>query len=55
MDTYGYDVSPIIEPTMLPNNVNGGMGIVSIAAESTVEMIFGPFVYYKEDIDYPIY
>lgn len=55
MATYGYDVSPIIEPTMLPNNVNGGMGIVSIAAESTVEMIFGPFVYYKEDIDYPIY
>ena len=37
------------------DNVNGGMGIVSIAAESTVEMVFGPFVYYKEDIDYPIY
>ncbi|MCR5463979.1 MAG: DUF4249 domain-containing protein [Bacteroidales bacterium] len=55
MDTYGYDVSPIIEPTMLPNNVNGGMGIVSIAAESTVEMIFEPFVYYKEDSYYPIY
>lgn len=55
MDTYGYDVSPIIEPTMLPNNVNGGMGIVSIAAESTVEMIFEPFVYYKEDSYDPIY
>ena len=55
MATYGYDVSPIIEPTMLPNNVNGGMGIVSIAAESTVEMIFEPFVYYKEDSYDPIY
>lgn len=51
MATYGYDVSPIIEPTMLPNNVNGGMGIVSIAAESTVDLTFKPIVYYKEDFD----
>lgn len=33
METYGYDVTPIIEPTMLPSNVTGGMGLVSVAAE----------------------
>ena len=36
METYGYDVSPIIEPTMLPCNVTGGFGMVSVAAEETV-------------------
>ena len=36
METYGYDVSPIIEPTMLPCNVTGGFGILSVAAEETV-------------------
>ena len=36
METYGYDVSPIIEPTMLPCNGTGGFGMVSVAAEETV-------------------
>ena len=47
---YGYDVSPIIEPTMLPSNVSGGMGIVSIAAESNYEIELGPFEYKRQDI-----
>lgn len=47
---YGYDVSPIIEPTMLPSNVSGGMGIVSIAAESNYEIELGPFEYERQDI-----
>lgn len=55
MDTYGYDVSPIIEPTMLPSNVNGGKGIVSVAAESIVDLEFEPRVYYRDDIDFPVY
>ena len=46
---YGYDVSPIIEPTMLPSNVSGGMGIVSIAAESNYEIQLGPFEYERND------
>jgi hypothetical protein len=37
---YGFDVTPIIEPTMLPNNVQGGMGMVSVAAESLFELTF---------------
>ena len=36
---YGFDVTPIIEPTMLPSNVNGGMGMVSVASESSFELI----------------
>ena len=36
METYGYNVSPIIEPTMLPNNVKGGYGMVSVSAGSSV-------------------
>ena len=53
MQTYGYDVSPIIEPTMLPNNVVGGFGMVSVAAESTWSFDLGtvhihrdPQIYY---------
>ena len=53
MQTYGYDVSPIIEPTMLPNNVVGGFGMVSVAAESTYSFDLGtvhihrdPQIYY---------
>ena len=41
METYGYDVIPIIEPTMLPSNVTGGMGLVSVAAEETVVFDLG--------------
>ena len=41
MQTYGYDVTPIIEPTMLPNNIVGGYGMVSIAAESTYTFDLG--------------
>ena len=40
MMCYGFDVTPIIEPTMLPNNVQGGMGMVSVAAESLFELTF---------------
>ena len=40
MQCYGYDVSPIIEPTMLPGNVTGGMGIVSVASESGIDIPF---------------
>ena len=53
MQTYGYDVTPIIEPTMLPNNVVGGFGMVSVAAEETVSFDLGtvhihrdPEIYY---------
>ena len=35
LETYGYEVSPIIEPTMVPCNVVGGFGMVSVAAEDT--------------------
>ena len=35
METYGYDVTPVIEPTMLPCNVTGGFGMVSVAAQET--------------------
>ena len=40
MNTYGYEVSPIVEPTMLPNNVNGGMGMVSVAADNIFKITF---------------
>lgn len=41
METYGYDVTPIIEPTMLPNNVTGGFGLVSVAAVQSVTFDLG--------------
>lgn len=41
LETYGYEVTPIIEPTMLPSNVTGGMGLVSVAAEETVVFDLG--------------
>ena len=41
METYGYDVTPIIEPTMLPNNVTGGFGMVSVGADQTVTFDLG--------------
>lgn len=53
MMCYGFDVNPIVEPTMLPNNVNGGMGMVTIVAEDTWEMIL-PTKYYDKD-DQPNY
>ena len=40
MQTYGYDVSPIVEPTMLPNNVSGGMGMVSVASDNIFQLTF---------------
>ena len=49
---YGYEVSPIVEPTMLPNNVTGGMGMVSIAAESTFELHLPPVHYSRDDFIY---
>ncbi|MBR4756095.1 MAG: DUF4249 domain-containing protein [Bacteroidales bacterium] len=49
---YGFEVEPIIEPTMLPNNVNGGMGIVTVAAESFLELHFEKVVYRREDFIY---
>ena len=36
METYGYDVTPIIEPTSLPNNVTGGYGLVSVGADQSL-------------------
>lgn len=41
METYGYDVIPIIEPTVLPNNVTGGFGLVSAGADQTVTFDLG--------------
>ena len=41
MQTYGYDVTPIIEPTMLPNNIVGGFGMVSVGADQTVTFDLG--------------
>ena len=41
MQTYGYDVTPIIEPTMLPNNVTGGFGMVSAGADQSVTFDLG--------------
>ena len=46
MFCYGFDVNPIVEPTMLPNNVTGGMGMVSIAAGTSFEIVL-PTVTYK--------
>ena len=46
MQCYGYEVSPIIEPTMLPSNVTGGMGIVSVASESGIDITFPTEVYH---------
>ena len=40
MMCYGFEVDPIVEPTMLPNNVNGGMGMVSVSAETVQEIAF---------------
>jgi len=41
LQTYGYDVIPIIEPTILPNNVTGGYGLVSVGADRTVTFDLG--------------
>lgn len=46
MQCYGYEVSPIIEPTMLPSNVTGGMGIVGVASESGIDITFPTKVYH---------
>lgn len=54
MMCYGYDVNPIVEPTMLPNNVNGGMGMVIVAAESAYEIVF-PTKVYHIDNNYYVY
>ena len=51
MQCYGYDVSPIIEPTMLPNNVNGGMGIVSVASESGIDIPLPTEVFLRGETD----
>ena len=52
MQTYGYDVSPIIEPTMLPNNVSEGMGMVSVAADAVFPI---DFPHSSFDVDWIIY
>ena len=52
MMCYGFDVDPIVEPTMLPNNVNGGMGIVSIAAGASFDMVFPTETYKPYEIIY---
>ena len=51
MQCYGYDVSPIIEPTMLPGNVNGGMGIVSVASESGINITLPTEVFLRGEND----
>ena len=51
MQCYGYDVSPIIEPTVLPGNVNGGMGIVSVASESGIDIILPTEVFLRGEND----
>ena len=38
MEAYGYDVSMIIEPTMLPSNVQGGFGMVSAGAQAQTSL-----------------
>ena len=52
MVCYGFEVSPIIEPTMLPSNVNDGMGMVYIASESDYELVLDKQVFYREDFIY---
>ena len=54
METYGYDVTPIIEPTMLPCNVTGGFGMVSVAADETVVFDLGTSIVDRRDDD-PLY
>ena len=51
-DYYGYDVSPIVEPTMLPNNVTGGMGMASVAAESYYDIQLPPQRFTRDDFIY---
>ena len=48
---YGFDVSPIIEPTMLPSNVNGGMGMVSVSSGVFLDIPLETEVYYREDFE----
>ena len=55
METYGYDVTPIIEPTMLPSNVTGGFGLVSVAAVQTVTFDLGTTHIVHDSSDYPLY
>lgn len=55
MQTYGYDVIPIIEPTMLPNNVTGGFGMVSVATDQTVIFDLGTFHVIHDPSDYIYY
>lgn len=38
LSTYGYDVSVIIEPTMIPSNVVGGYGLVTVISEAVVTL-----------------
>lgn len=54
MMTYGYDVSIIIEPTMLPNNVTNGYGMVVVRSEEVVSFDMGETEY---DLNYygPVY
>ena len=42
MEAYGYSVSPIIEPTMLPSNVEGGLGLVSVGCDSKIVLRLKP-------------
>ena len=47
LQCYGYEVSPIIEPTMLPSNITGGMGIISVASESGMDITFPTEVFHR--------
>ena len=49
MVTYGYDVSIIIEPTMLPNNVRDGYGMVVVRSEAVASFDLGEFEF---DLNY---
>ncbi len=39
-DTFGFEVSPLIEPTAIPSNVSGGLGFVSVSSSSDAVIDF---------------
>ena len=48
----GLDWSPLYEPVRLPNNVQGGLGLVTVASVSSVTLDPVPLVEYPEETGY---
>lgn len=53
LETYGYEGSFIVEPTTLPSNVHGGMGLVGILTETRASTSLGTV--HRDRTDWPIY